>query len=50
MIRNLREACLILGEDAVQRGDFEQALKLFKRVETSHAAWNEAQVGFVQQF
>ena len=35
---------MILGEAAVESGDLEQSLKLFNRVETSHAAWNEAQV------
>lgn len=42
--RYFREACMILGEAAVERGDLEHALKLFSQVETSHAAWNEAQV------
>jgi hypothetical protein len=35
---------MTLGEAAVEGGDFEQALNLFNRVESSHAAWNEAQV------
>jgi hypothetical protein len=35
---------MTLGEAAVESGDFEHALHLFNRVETSHAAWNEAQV------
>ena len=42
--RYFREACMTLGEAAVESGDFEHALHLFNRVETSHAAWNEAQV------
>ena len=35
---------MTLGEAAVEGGDFEHALNLFNRVESSHAAWNEAQV------
>jgi hypothetical protein len=35
---------MTLGEAAVERGDLEHALNLFSRVESSHAAWNEAQV------
>lgn len=42
--RYFREACMTLGEAAVERGDLEHALNLFSRVESSHAAWNEAQV------
>ncbi|XP_028412714.1 E3 SUMO-protein ligase RanBP2-like isoform X2 [Dendronephthya gigantea] len=42
--RYFREACMTLGEAAVERGDFEHALNLFSRVESSHAAWNEAQI------
>lgn len=39
-----REACMTLGEAAVEKGDFDQALNLFNRVESPQAAWNEAQV------
>ncbi|CAB3990987.1 RANBP2-like and GRIP domain-containing 2 isoform X2, partial [Paramuricea clavata] len=42
--RYFREACMTLGEAAVERGDLEHALNLFSRVESSHAAWNEAQI------
>ena len=41
---------MILGEAAVEKGDFEHALNLFNRVESSHAAWNEAQVELLQHF